>query len=103
MKAEFDKASEIYEKILQSKGTEAEAYWGLILYKYGIEYVEDPATYKRIPTCHRTSYESVISDDDYKMAIQYADLSQKTIYEAEAKQIDEIQKGIVALSQNEEP
>ena len=39
MKSEFDKAAEVYEKILQRSETEAEAYWGLILCKYGIEYV----------------------------------------------------------------
>ncbi len=103
MKAEFDKAAEIYEKILQVSGTEAEAYWGLILCKYGIEYVEDPATYKRVPTCHRASFDAVTADDDYRMALQYADLSQRAVYEAEAKQIDEIQKGIVALARNEAP
>ena len=103
MKAEFDKAAEIYEKILQASGTEAEAYWGLILCKYGIEYVEDPVTYKRVPTCHRASYDAVTVDDDYKMALQYADVSQRMIYETEAKQIDEIQKGIIALAQKEDP
>lgn len=61
MKSEFDKAEQIYEKILQIDNTQAEAYWGLISCKYGIEYVEDPATFKRVPTCHRTSLESVIS------------------------------------------
>ncbi|MCR5586488.1 MAG: DUF6273 domain-containing protein [Lachnospiraceae bacterium] len=103
MKAEFDKAADIYEKILQASGTEAEAYWGLILCKYGIEYVEDPVTYKRVPTCHRASYDAVTADDDYKMAIQYADLQQKSVYEAEAKAIDEIQKGILTLAQKEAP
>ena len=39
MKAEFDKAAEIYERIIQNDESEAEAYWGLILCKYGIEYV----------------------------------------------------------------
>ena len=39
MKAEFDKSAEIYEKIIQTNEEEAEAYWGLILCKYGIEYV----------------------------------------------------------------
>ena len=58
MKSEFDKAEEIYEKIIQRDSTQAEAYWGLILCKYGIEYVDDPATYKKIPTCHRASYDS---------------------------------------------
>ena len=50
LKCEFDKAEQIYEKILELDNTEAEAYWGIILCKYGIEYVEDPKTFKRIPT-----------------------------------------------------
>ena len=85
MRSEFDKASELYEKILQKKDTEAEAYWGLILCKYGIEYVEDPKTYMRVPTCHRTSYEAVTADEDYKNALKYAELGQRVIYEDEAK------------------
>ncbi|MBQ6343750.1 MAG: toll/interleukin-1 receptor domain-containing protein [Anaerolineaceae bacterium] len=103
IKSEFDKASDIYEKILQADETEAEAYWGLILCKYGIEYVEDPATYKRIPTCHRASYDAVITDEDYKNALKYADAIQREIYESEAAKIDEIQKGILTIAQKESP
>ncbi|MCR5296150.1 MAG: toll/interleukin-1 receptor domain-containing protein [Clostridiales bacterium] len=103
MKSEFDRAEEIYEKIVQTNPHESEAYWGIVLCRYGIEYVEDPATHKRIPTCHRTSYEAVTADEDYRNAIRWADPSQKEIYEAEAKAIDEIQKGILAISRNEEP
>ncbi len=103
IKSEFDKAADIYEKILQTDETEAEAYWGLILCKYGIEYVEDPATYKRIPTCHRASYDAVTTDEDYKNALKYADAVQREIYEAEAAKIEEIQKGILAIAQKESP
>ena len=102
-KNEFDKAEKLYEKILQADETQAEAYWGLILCKYGIEYVEDPKTFTRIPTCHRTSFDSIIADDDYKSALQYADGVQRGLYESEAKEIDRIQKEILALSQKEEP
>ena len=42
LKCEFDKAAQIYEKIVQQDDSEAEAHWGLVLCKYGIEYVEDP-------------------------------------------------------------
>ena len=38
---EFDKAMGIYEKILNEDNTDAEAYWSLVLCRYGIEYVED--------------------------------------------------------------
>ena len=103
MKSEFDKAEQLYEKIIEKDETQAEAYWGLILCKYGIEYVEDPQTFKRIPTCHRTSFDSIIADEDYKSALAHADSVQRGIYEAEAKEFDRIQKGILELSQKEEP
>ena len=102
-KNEFDKAEAIYEKIIEADETEAEAYWGVILCKFGIEYVEDPKSYKRIPTCHRTSYDSIVADEYYKKALEYADITGRSIYEAEAKKIDQIQKGILAISAQEEP
>ena len=41
---EFDKAAGVFETIVADFPEEAEAYWGLVLCKYGIEYVDDPAT-----------------------------------------------------------
>ncbi len=100
---EYDKAMSLYEQILTEDSTDAEAYWSLVLCRYGIEYVEDPTTHKRIPTVHRTQFTSIFADEDYKSALQYADYQQKAIYEEEAKTIDAIQKGILALSKNEAP
>lgn len=100
---EFDKAMSIYENILNEDNTDAEAYWSLVLCRYGIEYVEDPATHKRVPTVNRTQFTSIFDDDNYKSALRYADAYQKPIYEQEAKAINEIQKGILAISQKEEP
>ena len=103
LKSEFDKAESIYERIIQADEEQSEAYWGLILCKFGVEYVEDPKTFKRIPTCHRTSFESVIADENYKLTLQYAYEGQKALYEEEAKAIDKVQKGILAVAQNEDP
>ena len=100
---EFDKAMGIYENILNEDNTDAEAYWSLVLCRYGIEYVEDPASHKRIPTVNRAQFTSIFDDDNYKSALRYADGYQRSIYEGEAKAINEIQKGILAISQKEEP
>ncbi len=100
---EFDKAAGIYEQILNEDTTDAEAYWSLVLCRYGIEYVEDPSTHKRVPTVNRAQFTSIFADEDYKSAIAHADSMQRSIYEAEAHEIDEIQKGILAISQKEEP
>ena len=100
---EFDKAMGIYEHILNEDKTDAEAYWSLVLCRYGIEYVEDPASHKRVPTVNRAQYTSIFDDSNYKAALEYADIMQKSIYEEEAKTINEIQKGILEISQKEEP
>ena len=100
---DFDKAAGIYEQILNEDNTDAEAYWSLVLCHYGIEYVEDPQSRKRIPTVNRAQFTSIFDDDNYKSALHYADGYQKELYEDEAKAINEIQKGILAISQKEEP
>ena len=100
---EFDKASAIYEQILNEDTTDAEAYWSLVLCRYGIEYVEDPLSHRRVPTVHRAQFTSIFDDNNYKLALKNADSYQRIIYEEEAKAINEIQKGILAISQKEEP
>ena len=100
---DFDKAMIIYEQILSEDNTDAEAYWSLVLCRYGIEYVEDPATHQRVPTVNRTQPLPVINDKDYKMALNYADASQIPIYESEARLIDKIQHDILEISAREKP
>ena len=101
---EFDKAIATYEHILEEDDTDAEAHWGIVLSRYGIEYVEDPATGRRIPTCHRAQVESVLADPDYRAALKNApDTMSRILYEDQAKEIAEIQKSILSVSQNEEP
>lgn len=103
MGCEFDKAAGIYESIVADFPQEAEAYWGLVLCKYGIEYVDDPATGKKIPTCHRSSFDSILEDSDFEQAQENADVVARKVYREEAKQIEEIRKGIIEVSGREEP
>ena len=100
---EFDKAAGVYETIVADFPEEAEAYWGLVLCKYGIEYVDDPATGKKIPTCHRSSFNSVMEDNDFEQALENADVTARKVYREEAKQIEELRRGIIAVSANERP
>ncbi len=101
---EFDKAVAAYERILTQDDTDAEAHWGAVISRFGIEYVEDPGTGQRVPTCHRAQLTSILADEDYKAAVQYApDAESRRLYEEEAARIAEIQKRILAISQNEKP
>lgn len=100
---EFDKAFGVYESIIAEFSEEAEAYWGLVLCKYGIEYVDDPKTGKKIPTCHRSSFVSIMDDQDFDMVMEYSDPSSRAIYRDEAKAIEELRVGIIEVSSKEDP
>lgn len=100
---EFDKAATIYESIVSEFPEEAEAYWGLVLCKYGIEYVDDPKTGDKIPTCHRLSFSGVTIDSNFDNALLYGNNESREIYNAEANKIEEIRKKVVAVSSQEQP
>jgi hypothetical protein len=101
---EFDKALAAYESILNDDNNDAEAHWGALISRYGVEYVEDPRTREMVPTLHRVQYESVLSDADYLSALNNApDGYTRSLYERDATAIAEIQKGILAISREEKP
>ena len=102
-KCEFDKAEDIYNKILEIAPNDAEAHWGIILCKYGVEFVVDQEIGESTPTCHRTSYDAILSDEDYKAAIENASGEQREKYEKEAREIDQIQRKILSIVRNEKP
>jgi len=100
---EFDKALAIYENIVREDDTDAEAHWCCALCRFGIEYVEDPNTYEFVPTCHRASFDSFLEDVDYLAALENSDGITHRQYQKDAAKIADVQKGILATSQNEEP
>ena len=100
---EFDKAFAVFESIVAEFPKEAEAYWGLVLCKYGIEYVDDPATREKIPTCHRSSFDRVVDDLDYEQALVNSDVVTRKVYCQQARQIEELRKDIISVSANENP
>ncbi|MBE6069805.1 MAG: tetratricopeptide repeat protein [Clostridium lundense] len=100
---DFDKAAEIFEQAIEDDPSDAEAYWSLVLCRYGIEYVEDPSTHKRIPTINRVQRASILQDVDYECALERATAAQRPVYESEAAQIAEIQAGMLEVSAKDEP
>ena len=99
---EFDKAMGIYEQILNEDSTDAESYWSLVLCRYGIEYVEDPATHKRIPTVNRAQYTSIFDaldalgiSDFEEHFIKFDDLIDELSEKAEEDSSEEKKKNLL--------
>ena len=100
---EFDKALEVYERIVAEDDTDAEAHWCCALCRFGIEWVEDPNTLEYVPTCHRASFDSFLEDVDYLAAVEHSDGLTRRQYQKDGAKINEVQRGILATSRNEKP
>ena len=101
--SDYDRAAGVYESIVADFPNEAEAYWGLVLCKYGITYVTDPATGNKIPTCNRSSFDNVLEDPNCQKALECADVAARKVYNEEARYIESIRKGIIEVSNKEAP
>ena len=102
LKNDFDGAITEYKLVTERNPEDSEAYWGLAISTYGIEYVEDPRTKKRIPTCRRTVQKSILEDENYLKALENATEEQKEIYERKAGIIDRLQRNIKRRLEEEE-
>lgn len=102
LRGDYDGAILAYKIALKEDETDADAYWGIALSTFGIEYIEDPRTHQFIPTCRRTIQHSILSDENYLNAIKYASKEQADEFERQAKEIDELQKHIKEKIKNEE-
>ena len=100
---EFDKAAGIYEGLAVENPKDAECFWGLVLCKYGIEYVDDPATGRKVPTCHRSSYSPVTEDADYRQALACADAAARSVYEEQGAELEALRVRIAEVSRKEAP
>jgi len=94
---EFDEAETGYRKVLQRTPDEHEARWGLLLCKYGVQYVEDAKTKTRLPTCRRSLPTSFCAEPDFRLACAAAPMAVRMEYEKDGRYIDDIQKEIRRL------
>ncbi len=99
----FDEAYLAYQQIIAEDSSEAEAYWNLMLCRYGIEYEKDVRKGEYLPTCSRLSDKNVLDDSDYLNALKYADEYQRDIYRKEAMRIADIQQKFLEISRKEKP
>lgn len=99
---EFDRAAELFGKVLDEDAGDAEAYWSLALCRYGVVYVEDPRTHDMVPTVNRMQTKSITADADYRQALECAEAAQRDVLKGQAAQIAEIQRGISEVAAKDE-
>ncbi len=98
----YSDSMRLYEEIISESPKNAEAYWGAVLCRYGIEFVEDYDG-TAVPTCNRTMTKPITGDPDFKYACEYAEGEQKDYYIKQAEIINEIQNDILKEASEEKP
>lgn len=58
---------------------------------------------RKIPTCHRLSFDSIMDDQNFDMVMECSDPTSRAVYRDEAKAIEELRIGIIEVSSKEEP
>ncbi len=101
---EYDRAMSVYKQISVLCPDEPDVYWAMVLCRFGVEYVEEPRSHKRVPTINRIQYTSVIDDEDYRKAVSLApNGDQRRLYILEAQKLNELRDSILSVSLNEKP
>jgi len=88
---DYDKATKIYKELL-TREQDADLYWGLVLCRYGVQYIDDPNTGRKIPFCHHPQFQSILADENYLRATELATAEQYELIAEEARIIAAIQK-----------
>ena len=91
---DFHNAELSYQQVLLYRPDEHEALWGRLLCRYGVEYVEDPATKRRMPTVHTVQMKPLQAQPDFVKACKLAPAPIRAQYELDAAYIDDAQAEI---------
>lgn len=100
---EFDRAAALYGQLAELDPTDPDIFWCITLCRFGVEYVEEPVSHKRVPTINRVQYSPFIEDKDYRKAVDIADGDQRRIYIIQARQLEELRRSVLEVSRTERP
>jgi len=89
---EFDKAAQIYEELIEENPGETEAYWGLLLSRYGVVYSFDEDKDRINIDCTHYSNVSIFDDENFNLVMKNADFRAIAIYAKQANEIEDIRK-----------
>lgn len=94
----FDRAYTAYEKAAQADESEPEAYFGMALASFKVQYLKDCLKNCLQPICHDITDKKFADDRNFQRAAQLATSEQRVVYEQKAAEIDAISEAFYRLS-----
>ena len=95
----FDEAYSAFERAAEADGNEPEAFFGMALAAFRVQYLKDISGEKvrMQPICHEISQKTFSSDKNFNRALSLATQEQKKEYARKGAEIDEIRKEFYEL------
>ncbi len=95
----FDEAYAAYLKAAELDAEEPEAYFGMALATFKVQYLKDEAAEPPClrPVCHEVAEKYIFSDKNYLRALELATEEQKEVYKERAREIERIRREFRAL------
>ncbi len=97
--ARFDEAAILYDRICAEYPQEAESYWGLVLCRYGVRYLENNDRHLLMT---RYQAQPVTEDENYLQAVLHADPIARAYYEAEAQKMEAVRSELQMIIRRRE-
>ncbi len=95
----FDEAYTAFEKASQLNSNEPEAYWGMALAEFKVQYIKDAVNNRLQPICHEFNDKEFQANKNYLKALKCAGVEQKSEYFSKAQDIDYIREEFLKLQQ----
>ena len=96
----FDEAYTAFEKASQLNINESEAYWGMALAEFKVQYIKDVVNNRLQPICHEFNDKEFQANKNYLKALKCAGAEQKSEYFSKAQDIDYIREEFLKLQQS---
>ncbi len=96
----FEDAFTYFQKAAELDNNEPEAYFGMALAQYKVQYLKDEVNNCLQPICHEISEKVFTEDKNYKKALELATVEQKKVYRRKGGEIDDIRDEFCALEKS---
>ena len=94
---DFEKAYDAYFRASQIDAGEPEAYFGMALAEYKVQYIKDELSGKYQPICHELWDRTFEENKNYLKALELSTPEQREQYEFKAREIDEVRHAFYTI------
>ena len=96
----FDEAYTAYARATDYDSQEPEAYWGMALAEFKVQYIKDTVNNRLQPICHEFTDKQFTQNKNYLSALKFATQKQEKVYKEKAQEIDYIRNEFLKFKQS---